>query len=46
MATALLGVNRAAVERMLAPLATIKENLRHANAQRAVVAPAGEQRRA
>lgn len=46
MATALAGVDRTAVERMLAELATMKENLRHANAQRAVAAPAGEQRHA
>jgi MarR family transcriptional regulator, transcriptional regulator for hemolysin len=44
MATALAGVNRAAVERMVAALATVKENLRQANAQRAGAAPAGEQR--
>ena len=36
MATALAGVDRTAVERMLAELATMKENLRHANAQRTV----------
>jgi MarR family transcriptional regulator, transcriptional regulator for hemolysin len=34
MATALAGVDRAAVERMLAELATVKENLRHAIARR------------
>jgi MarR family transcriptional regulator for hemolysin len=42
MATALAGVDRAAVERMLAELATMKENLRQAHAQRAVAGPAGE----
>jgi MarR family transcriptional regulator for hemolysin len=36
IATALAGVDRATVERMLAELATMKENLRHANAQRTV----------
>lgn len=44
MATALAGVDRAAVERMVAKLSSVKENLRHANAQRAVTARAGEQR--
>src|SRR6516162_4354611 len=39
-ATALAGVDRAAVERMVAELATVKENLRQANAQRTVTAPA------
>ena len=43
-ATALAGVDRAAVERMVAELATVKENLRQANAQRTVTAPAGERR--
>jgi MarR family transcriptional regulator, transcriptional regulator for hemolysin len=38
MATALAGVDRAAVERMLAELATVKENLRHAIARRNVAA--------
>jgi MarR family transcriptional regulator, transcriptional regulator for hemolysin len=33
MATALTGVDRAAVERMVAALATMKENLRHAKAK-------------
>ena len=42
MATALAGVDRAAVERMVAALATMKENLRQANAHRAVAGPAGE----
>ena len=41
MAVAFAGVHRAAVERMLAELATMKENLRHANAQRAVAGLAG-----
>ncbi len=40
MATALAGIDRIAVERMVAALATVKENLRHADAQRAVAAPA------
>ena len=44
MGTALAGVDRAAVERMVAELATVKENLRHANAQRAATVAAGEQR--
>jgi MarR family transcriptional regulator for hemolysin len=44
MGTALAGVDGAAVERMVAELATVKENLRHANAKRAVAVPAGEQR--
>jgi MarR family transcriptional regulator for hemolysin len=44
MGTALAGVDRSAVEHMVAELATVKENLRHANAQRAVAARAGEQR--
>jgi hypothetical protein len=35
-------VDRAAVERMLAELATMKENLRHAHAQRAIDGPARE----
>jgi MarR family transcriptional regulator, transcriptional regulator for hemolysin len=38
MATALAGVDRAAVERMLAELATVKENLRQAIARRDVAA--------
>ena len=42
MASAFAGVHRAAVERMLAELATMKENLRHANAQRAIAGSAGE----
>jgi len=43
MATALAGVERESIERMVAQLATVKENLRQAIAQRAS-APAGEQR--
>ncbi len=43
MATALAGVERESIERMVAQLATVKENLRQAIAQRAP-APAGEQR--
>jgi MarR family transcriptional regulator, transcriptional regulator for hemolysin len=42
IATALAGVDRAAVERMVAELAIVKENLRHAIAQRAARAPAEE----
>ena len=38
MATAFAGVDRAAIERMLAELATVKENLRHAIALRNVAA--------
>jgi len=34
MATAIAGMDRAAVERMVAQLATVKENLRHAIARR------------
>lgn len=44
MGTALAGVGRAAVERMVTELASVKENLRQANAQRAVPVSAGEQR--
>jgi MarR family transcriptional regulator for hemolysin len=44
MGTALAGVSRAAVERMVTELASVKENLRQANAQRAVPVSAGEQR--
>ena len=44
MATALAGVDRTAIERMVAELATVKENLRQANAQRTVAAPTGERR--
>jgi MarR family transcriptional regulator, transcriptional regulator for hemolysin len=40
MATALAGVDRAAVERMVAALATVKENLRHAQAKHASAATA------
>jgi len=41
MATALVGVEREGIELMVAQLATVKENLRQAIAQRAA-APAGE----
>jgi MarR family transcriptional regulator for hemolysin len=44
MAMALAGVDRHGVERMVAQLAKVKENLRTAIAQRAAAAPAGEQR--
>jgi MarR family transcriptional regulator, transcriptional regulator for hemolysin len=44
MATALVGVEREAVERMVAQLATVKENLRHAIQQRSAAGAAGEQR--
>lgn len=44
MATAIAGMDRAAVERMVAQLATVKENLRHAIAQRNVAAPVEAQR--
>ena len=44
MAMALAGVDRDAVERMLAQLATVKENLRAAIGQRAVAASVGGQR--
>jgi hypothetical protein len=37
-------VDRHGVERMVAQLAKVKENLRTAIAQRAAAAPAGEQR--
>src|SRR5580698_5026140 len=43
MATALAGVDRNTVERMVAQLATVKENLRHA-IQNKTAGPAGEQR--
>jgi len=42
MATAVAGLNRAAVERMIADLATMKENLRLANARRS--SPRGERK--
>ena len=44
MAIALAGVDRDAVERMVAQLATVKENLRAAIGQRAVAASVGGQR--
>jgi len=43
MNTALAGVDREAVERMVAQLATVKENIRHA-IQNKTAGPAGEQR--
>ncbi len=43
MATALAGVDRDSVERMVAQLAIVKENLRHA-IQNKTAGPAGEQR--
>jgi MarR family transcriptional regulator, transcriptional regulator for hemolysin len=43
MSTALAGVERESVERMVAQLAIVKENLRQANAHRAA-SPAGERR--
>jgi MarR family transcriptional regulator, transcriptional regulator for hemolysin len=44
VATALAGVPRESIESMVAQLAVIKENLRHAIAQRAAGAPAEERR--
>lgn len=44
MTTALAGVEREATERMVAQLATVKENLRHAIQNRTASASAGEQR--
>jgi MarR family transcriptional regulator, transcriptional regulator for hemolysin len=44
MATALAGVDRDSVERMVAQLAIVKENLRRAIADRDLAASAGEQR--
>ena len=44
MATALVGVEREAVERMVAQLATVKENLRQAIQQKSAAVAAGEQR--
>jgi MarR family transcriptional regulator, transcriptional regulator for hemolysin len=44
MATALAGVDRDSVERMVAQLAIVKENLREAIADRDLAASAGEQR--
>ena len=43
MNTALAGVDREAVERMVAQLAIVKENIRHA-IQNKTAGPAGEQR--
>jgi len=44
MGTALAGVDREAVERMVVQLATVKENLRHAIQNKTGVGAAGEQR--
>ncbi len=44
MATALAGVERESVERMIAQLGVVKENLRHAIQQRSAGEAAGEQR--
>jgi MarR family transcriptional regulator for hemolysin len=44
MATALAGVDRNTVERMVAQLATVKENLRRAIQQKTVAVAAGELR--
>jgi MarR family transcriptional regulator for hemolysin len=44
MATALAGVDRDSIERMVAQLATVKENLRQAIAQRGAATPARAQR--
>jgi MarR family transcriptional regulator for hemolysin len=44
MGTALAGVDRESVERMVAQLAIVKENLRHAIQNKTAVGPAGEQR--
>jgi MarR family transcriptional regulator, transcriptional regulator for hemolysin len=44
MATALTGVAREAVEQMVAQLGIVKENLRHAIAQRTTADAAGERR--
>ena len=46
MVTALAGVDRVAVERMVAALASVKDNLRRANGQRAIARPTGQQRHA
>jgi len=43
MTTALAGVDRESVERMVAQLAIVKENLRHAIQNKAAAATAGEQ---
>jgi MarR family transcriptional regulator for hemolysin len=44
MATALAGVDRDSIERMVAQLATVKENLRQAIARRGAATPARAQR--
>jgi MarR family transcriptional regulator for hemolysin len=44
MTTALAGVDRDIVERMVVQLATVKENLRHAIQNKSGAAAAGEQR--
>jgi MarR family transcriptional regulator for hemolysin len=44
MSTALAGVDRGSIERMVAQLATVKENLRQAIAQRDAATAAGAQR--
>jgi hypothetical protein len=44
MGTALAGVDRESVERMVAQLAIAKENLRHAIQNKTAAVPAGEQR--
>jgi MarR family transcriptional regulator for hemolysin len=44
MSTALAGVDRGSIERMVAQLATVKENLRQAIAQRDAATAAGPQR--
>jgi MarR family transcriptional regulator for hemolysin len=44
MATALLGVDRDSVEKMVAQLAIVKENLRRAIQQKNAAVAAGEQR--
>jgi MarR family transcriptional regulator for hemolysin len=44
MTTALVGVDREAIEKMVGQLATVKENLRQAIAQKNVAGAAGEQR--
>jgi hypothetical protein len=43
MATALAGVERGSVERMIAQLATVKENLRQAIQQRPAAGSASQQ---
>jgi MarR family transcriptional regulator for hemolysin len=44
MGTALAGIDRESVERMVAQLAIAKENLRHAIQNKTAAVPAGEQR--